>query len=392
MSACTFTYTSSLCKRAQFRSKQLGCSADCRKAKCWCSWEIRLEHRGDHSFWEAIQQCRYGEQMMFVPLAVDKLGVCNTHHQCVGYMDYGGSQDWISGIKKGETYKAYFIGATKGRIVTTVFIEAFRFALESVQTDCRLAHYDPYEKRFPLKVVGVTYENPDGTNRQEIIAKCRAGEPLNLVREPKNPKHERAIAVYRRSGEQIGYIPFDVAEYELSCHMNDPLQQVSARVIEVKGGPSLESDFNYGCVIEITIRSPKPDPQDIQTSYALTDAAKLEILEPNKSIVLFKSGIKSLGNKAHPYTINRMTSLLERLDRNKECIEAIDEFERIANLDDLTKSQKQIMETIRRRKDRIVRLKERMAHTPVVFDFEWVEEDCRSKKPSKKTGKQCKKK
>jgi hypothetical protein len=55
-------------------------------------------------------------------------------------------------------------------------------------------------------VTGPTKKNPDGINRQKIIRKCKSGEEVMLVREPDNPYDGDAIAVFRESGEQIGYI------------------------------------------------------------------------------------------------------------------------------------------------------------------------------------------
>ena len=65
---------------------------------------------------------------------------------------------------------------------------------------------------FQTKVVGITESNPDGTSRQELIRRCRRGEPLLLIREPDNPDDENAIAVCRQSGEAIGYLTKYVAE------------------------------------------------------------------------------------------------------------------------------------------------------------------------------------
>ena len=69
-------------------------------------------------------------------------------------------------------------------------------------------------RSFFSKVAGVTYSNPDRTSRQRIIERCRWGERLQLVREPENPYSPtgNATKVCRRNGEQIGYLPHDIAE------------------------------------------------------------------------------------------------------------------------------------------------------------------------------------
>jgi hypothetical protein len=45
----------------------------------------------------------------------------------------------------------------------------------------------PEEATFSVTLSGVTYANADGTNRQDLLAKCRAGEVLELRRESDNP-------------------------------------------------------------------------------------------------------------------------------------------------------------------------------------------------------------
>ncbi|KMY67601.1 hypothetical protein AAU61_11365 [Desulfocarbo indianensis] len=56
-----------------------------------------------------------------------------------------------------------------------------------------------------LGLSGVTYNNPDGVSRQEILARMQRWEALDLVREPNNPHDANAVAVLGGMG-QIGYI------------------------------------------------------------------------------------------------------------------------------------------------------------------------------------------
>jgi hypothetical protein len=49
--------------------------------------------------------------------------------------------------------------------------------------------------------VGVSYDN-----RQEVIKRTAAGEPLLVVREPTNPVDRNAVAVLTIRGEQLGYV------------------------------------------------------------------------------------------------------------------------------------------------------------------------------------------
>ena len=64
---------------------------------------------------------------------------------------------------------------------------------------------------FFTKVAGVTHANRDGSERQDIIAVCEPFETLDLDHEEDNPVDANAIAVRRRSGEQLGYLPAELA-------------------------------------------------------------------------------------------------------------------------------------------------------------------------------------
>jgi single-stranded-DNA-specific exonuclease len=99
-------------------------------------------------------------------------------------------------------------------------------------------------------VAGVTYENPDGTSRQEIVETCRDGEELFLLREPDNEHDPNAIAVVRRSREQCGYIPAELAE-NLAPSM-DAGVRVDAIILERTGDGQGDS---FGLEIELTVSS-----------------------------------------------------------------------------------------------------------------------------------------
>ncbi len=70
-------------------------------------------------------------------------------------------------------------------------------------------------RSFHTKVVGVTFRNNDGSDRQDIIARCRPGDELALSSEPENPHADHAVAVYCNQRRwfrgvktfQIGYLP-----------------------------------------------------------------------------------------------------------------------------------------------------------------------------------------
>lgn len=80
------------------------------------------------------------------------------------------------------------------------------------------------------KVVGVTFPNDDGSERQDIVASCRAGEQLYLRHDEDNEYSMVATQVLRRNGEQLGHAPEYLAEkivenmedgYNVFCILTD---------------------------------------------------------------------------------------------------------------------------------------------------------------------------
>lgn len=85
-------------------------------------------------------------------------------------------------------------------------------------------------KNVKLKVVGVTFNNDDGTSRQDIIKGLTISSPLTLRREPTNRFDTNAIAVWA-SDKQVGYIGKDYAS--ILAPMMDAGTQFSTIVGEV---------------------------------------------------------------------------------------------------------------------------------------------------------------
>lgn len=69
----------------------------------------------------------------------------------------------------------------------------------------------PPVRHFFTSVVGVTFDNDDGSSRQEILATCESFQPLRLEHEEDNPHDANAIAVRTEDGRQIGHLSRDVA-------------------------------------------------------------------------------------------------------------------------------------------------------------------------------------
>ena len=62
------------------------------------------------------------------------------------------------------------------------------------------------EKCFYSKIAGTSHRNRDGSSRTRAIRECSVMEQLDLQHEPENPYDPNAVAVLRKSGEQLGYL------------------------------------------------------------------------------------------------------------------------------------------------------------------------------------------
>lgn len=101
-------------------------------------------------------------------------------------------------------------------------------------------------KSFITKVVGVTFQNDDGTDRQEILSKCLRGEPIAFYWH--DFRGSPACAVITDHG-QIGYLRATLAA-DLDFNYGGDDYTFSGQIIDVTGGVD---GLNYGCNIMINI-------------------------------------------------------------------------------------------------------------------------------------------
>ncbi len=59
---------------------------------------------------------------------------------------------------------------------------------------------------FYKKLVGVSFDNPDKTNRKEGILRLKEHEELKLVRQPDHPNDSNAVFVTNLAGRGLGYL------------------------------------------------------------------------------------------------------------------------------------------------------------------------------------------
>jgi hypothetical protein len=111
---------------------------------------------------------------------------------------------------------------------------------------------------FSLSAVGCWFDNEDGSSRQLELAECRPGDPLTLVREPKNPHDPLAVAILSISGTRVGYLKRDRAAW--IAPKIDRGYVVRAIVERVKGR-HLEG-ATLGLVLRLNMEGEEPELPD----------------------------------------------------------------------------------------------------------------------------------
>ncbi len=107
---------------------------------------------------------------------------------------------------------------------------------------------------FRLRLVGERFDNEDGSSRQAELALCKAGEAVDLVREPHNPHDPSAVAVYSARRVQIGYIGADRTAWIGS--KLDRGYPMRVTIDKVKGGG--RSGLPLGAILALNMEGDEP--------------------------------------------------------------------------------------------------------------------------------------
>ncbi len=108
-------------------------------------------------------------------------------------------------------------------------------------------------------VAGVTFPNDDGTYRQNILARCKPGEWLELKRDKYNRFSSYATKVLRRNGEQLGHVPEYLAERV--CAEIESGRLATGILTEVTGGTFDRPTM--GANIAIFFADPEVDTEEL---------------------------------------------------------------------------------------------------------------------------------
>ncbi|MGO9309827.1 MAG: HIRAN domain-containing protein [Spirochaetia bacterium] len=103
-------------------------------------------------------------------------------------------------------------------------------------------------REFYTKLAAVTNKQ-EGASPQLLLRKCRSGQKLKLVRDPLDMLDKNAIKVCLSTGEQLGWINKDLAQWSLAEDI-DRGTTVEAEISEVTGGTFSKLE---GCNIKITV-------------------------------------------------------------------------------------------------------------------------------------------
>lgn len=131
------------------------------------------------------------------------------------------------------------------------------------------------------KIVGVTFKNSNGTDRQEIISQLRAGERLYL-RDMSDARFPEAIGVFNRFGDQCGSIKKELA---IELRGFGDFESFPVHVLQVTGG----DERSIGCNIEI---------EEKRLSDELEDA--LKFLDEEESFDDDDSSVSSAPSRRKP--------------------------------------------------------------------------------------------
>jgi len=216
---------------------------------------------------------------------------------------------------------------------------------------------------FVVRLRGGSYENIDGTRRQDLITKCKKGDPLILKPEPENPHDRHAVAVLNSENQQLGYLPSDARDS--SCILRG--EEVTAIVLKRIGGPNLwhkivGKERHYGLLLQIT-------KGEIDWNTHNKHRAKAQIVDnliktalsfeksgssQDEAINHYNAALKAVLElnqsdptaAAHRYEqapINRLTILLVKQKRFSEAKQAYEDWSSIADPIGITKPDQEAL-------------------------------------------------
>jgi len=197
---------------------------------------------------------------------------------------------------------------------------------------------------------------------EDLISQCKVGDALNLITERKSD-NINYVGVADKSGKHLGSInPSDVRYYYLGFDI-DCGAEVSAKIgqISTKNG-------KLQCIIEISKGNvdwkeyDKLLAKNNEAKEIIFQATTLEKSNIEEAIFLYRKAIgmlkeidQNFGNnlRYQRFPINRLSLVLEKQKRYKECLEEIEAYEKLTDKIGLYKGEKEKLE---KRKVKIMKI------------------------------------
>lgn len=103
-----------------------------------------------------------------------------------------------------------------------------------------MAHID-------TKVTGTTFQNADGSSRQDILRSMRPQQHVRL-QDMSTAQFPEAIGVFNVKGQQLGFLPANVAR-DIHKRMSD-FSSINGRITSIG---SAQGSANLGCYIRLSV-------------------------------------------------------------------------------------------------------------------------------------------
>ena len=200
-------------------------------------------------------------------------------------------------------------------------------------------------RTFLVSVKGESFQNDDGSSRQEIIRRLRPGRALKLVPDPSNPLDRWAVKVFVEGGMQVGWLPSDARDAD-ALLKGEP---ISAIVHSVTGGTNwlkrLFGKKHVGLVLSLIKGEPdwnrrerlqaiaRPLDEKVEAALLLdksntADDAIAALRGAVQDIAAFtRSDPLASAHRQQPSPIDRLSLRLERQKKYQDALKVITEWQ-----------------------------------------------------------------
>ena len=224
-------------------------------------------------------------------------------------------------------------------------------------------------QEFLVGVRGESFDNPDGTSRQDIIKTVRVGDAVELIADPSNQQDRWAVGVFTTEGQQLGFLPSDARDASALLR-GEPIQ---ASIANLTGGTNwfsrqIQGKKLVGVVLKITKAEPDWSRHTKLTEMAkpydeaVRTAKKSEKVDDAETAIFsYRTVVGDISDftdsnrfasayRHEPTPVDRLSLLLEKQKNFDEALKAINDW-----LDrfDPVQPPENIRKTLLKRKQRL---------------------------------------